>query len=81
MSATPAASSPELNVTLPSIRRLHGMIRYQERVLVKLLTGDQVPGKLRWIDFDCLGFEPDLGEPMIIWQQAIAFIQVLEPRP
>ncbi|MDX1977133.1 MAG: hypothetical protein SFT94_05615, partial [Pseudanabaenaceae cyanobacterium bins.68] len=46
-----------------------------------LLTGDQVPGKLRWIDFDCLGFEPDLGEPMIIWQQAIAFIQVLEPRP
>lgn len=74
-----SASNQELNITLPSIRRMHAMIRQREKVLVKLLTGDQIPGRLAWIDFECVGFEPELGEAMIIWQQAIAFIQALEP--
>ena len=73
-----SAANQELNITLPSIRRIHGMIRQGERVSLKLLTGDQLEGKLRWIDFECLGFEPQSGEQMIIWLQAIAFIQALE---
>lgn len=82
MSVIPVASSTanqELNITLPSIRRMHAMIRHKEKVLVKLLTGDRIPGRLVWIDFECMGFEPEVGEVMIIWQQAIAFIQALEP--
>jgi host factor-I protein len=74
-----SASNQELNVTLPSIRRIHGMIRQSEKVLLKLLTDDQIPGKIKWIDFECLGFEPESGEQMIIWLQAIAFIQALGP--
>jgi host factor-I protein len=79
VSPVPNAANQELNVTLPSIRRIHVMIRQRERVSLKLLTGDQLEGKLRWIDFECLGFEPESGEQIIIWLQAIAYIQALEP--
>ncbi len=68
----------DLNITLPSIRRIHSIIRENQHVELKLLTGDVVKGELKWIDDHCLGMHTSEGgdaHTMVIWRHAIAFIK------
>jgi host factor-I protein len=73
--AIAAVGARELNVTIPSIRKLHGLIRAQASISVKLRTGETVKGRICWIDTECLCLEAD--EQVIVWFKAIAFIQPL----
>ncbi len=79
----------DLDITLPSIRHIHSLIRDQQTsehprtVEVKLLTGDVITGTVKWIDIHCMcmdGANVDGGEKgkshvMLIWHHAIAFIR------
>jgi host factor-I protein len=72
--SAPAVTKIGLNTLLPSIRRIHSMIRDKNDVEVKLVTGDQLRGKIIWIDDSCICLDTS-GHKLIIWQQAIAFIK------
>ena len=79
MSEAPATASPshkELDITLPSIRRLHATIRNKEVVTVKLATGDTLRGTLKWLDTECLCIDDgSSANGTIVWHHALAFVQ------
>ncbi|MFN9857530.1 MAG: Hfq-related RNA-binding protein, partial [Pseudanabaena sp.] len=52
--SAPTATKIGLNTSLPSIRRIHSIIRDKNEVEIKLLTGDQLHGKISWIDDQCI---------------------------
>jgi len=56
------------------IRRIHAIIRDKNEVQVKLTTGDELRGKLVWIDDQCICMDAS-GHKIVIWQHAIAFIK------
>ncbi|NJK35106.1 MAG: hypothetical protein HC919_09210 [Oscillatoriales cyanobacterium SM2_2_1] len=69
-----AKSNITLNATLPSVRHVHALIRTQAPVEVKLVTGDQLRGRLLWIDDHCVCVE-ESGSKVVLWKQAIAYIR------
>jgi host factor-I protein len=71
--AIAAIGAKELNVTTPSIRKLHSLIRDRSNVKIKLRTGETVQGRICWIDPECLCIED--RDQVIIWFKAIAFVQ------
>lgn len=73
------ASAKELNITTPSIRKLHSLIRENAQVQLKLRTGELVTGRICWIDPECLCLEKSAEEngQMIVWFKAITFVQNL----
>jgi host factor-I protein len=72
--SAPTTTKIGLNTALPSIRRIHSVIRDKSEVQVKLLTGDQLTGRILWIDDQSICMDV-ASEKVIIWQQAIAFIK------
>ena len=72
--SAPTATKIGLNPSLPSIRRIHGLIRDKSEVQIKLLTGDELRGKILWIDDQCICMDA-AGHKVVIWQHAIAFIK------
>ncbi|MDX2253955.1 MAG: RNA chaperone Hfq [Pseudanabaenaceae cyanobacterium bins.39] len=72
--SAPALTKIGLNTSLPSIRRIHGLIRDKSEVEVKLITGDQLRGKISWVDDQCLCLDV-AGHKLVIWQHAIAFVK------
>jgi host factor-I protein len=70
----PAASMNGLNTSLPSIRRIQNMIREKSDAEIKLITGDDIKGKVLWIDDNCLCVEGGATKT-IIWLHAVAFIR------
>jgi host factor-I protein len=71
-------TAKELNVTTPSIRKLHSLIRGNAQVQLKLRTGELVKGRICWIDPECLCLEKsEENEQMIVWFKAITFVQNL----
>ncbi|NJK60515.1 MAG: hypothetical protein HC918_10110 [Oscillatoriales cyanobacterium SM2_1_8] len=68
------ATNPELDVTLPSVRALHRLMRNPQPVRLTLKTGDVLTGSIRWIDPQCLCLE-DPTTVTVIWQRAIACLQ------
>jgi host factor-I protein len=73
--AIAAIGIKELNVTTPSVRKLHNLIKERALVSIKLRTGESVQGGICWIDTECLCLEGE--EQVIIWFKAIAFVQPL----
>ncbi|HAN46463.1 MAG TPA: hypothetical protein DCQ32_07920 [Cyanobacteria bacterium UBA8156] len=71
-----AAANPELNITLPSVRALHRLVREQQSVRLTLKTGDTLTGQVRWLDPECLCLENE-ATVTVIWQRAIACLQGL----
>jgi len=57
----------DLDITLPSIRHIHHLIRDRknsdnpqvnlQNVEIKLLTGDVIVGNVKWIDIHCICVE------------------------
>ncbi|NJK60514.1 MAG: hypothetical protein HC918_10105 [Oscillatoriales cyanobacterium SM2_1_8] len=70
-----SASQKELDITLPSVRRLHATIRNKEAVTVKLATGDTLRGTLKWLDTECLCLDDGSPNGIIVWHHALAFVQ------
>ncbi|MFN9866964.1 MAG: Hfq-related RNA-binding protein [Pseudanabaena sp.] len=50
------------------------MIRDKNEVEIKLLTGDQLHGKISWIDDQCICLDTS-GHKVVIWQHAIVYIK------
>ncbi|AFY68854.1 hypothetical protein Pse7367_0548 [Thalassoporum mexicanum PCC 7367] len=66
----------QLDITSPTIRRLHNSIKEKQEIEVKLLTGDEIKGKVKWVDTQCLCVgEPGESPDTIIWHHAIAFVK------
>lgn len=74
MSVPAASNKISLNISLPSVRRIHNMIREKSEVEIKLITGDQLRGKISWIDDHCICLDTS-GHKVVIWQHAIAFVK------
>jgi host factor-I protein len=72
--SAPTATKIGLNSALPSIRRIHTIIRDKNEVKVKLMTGDELNGRIVWLDDQCLCLDAS-GHKIVIWQHAIAFIK------
>ena len=72
--SAPAPTKIGLNTSLPSIRRIHSLIRDKSEIEVKLMTGDQLRGRILWIDDQCIGIDVS-GHKIVIWQHAIAFVK------
>ncbi len=81
MSSAPTAAAPAapiFDTTIPSIKRIHNLIRDKQEIEVKLISGDSFKGTLKWIDTQCLcidGLGEDRGHSMVIWLNAIAFVK------
>lgn len=68
----------EFNTSLPSIRRIQNAIKEKEEVEIKLLTGDEFKGTVKWVDNHCLCIDgAQSGQPhtIMIWNHAIAFMK------
>lgn len=77
-SAHGAAAVPVFDTTIPSVRRIHNLIKDKQEIEVKLVSGDIIKGTLKWIDTDCLcveGVGEERGYSMILWVTAIAFLK------
>jgi host factor-I protein len=74
--SAPTASAIEFNTSLPSIRRIQGIIREKSEVEVKLVTGDDIKGKVLWIDDNCICIESGTGgSKTIVWLHAVAYLK------
>lgn len=68
---------PELDTDLPSVRQLQGFIKDGQELELKLLNGDILTGKLRWLDPNCLCLLTADEQPITIWCHAIAYLKPL----
>ncbi len=70
--------APVFDTTIPSIKRIHNLIKDKQEIEIKLISGDNLKGTLRWIDTQCLcidGLGEERGNSMVIWLTGIAFIK------
>jgi host factor-I protein len=65
----------ELDTGLPSTRQIQTLIREEQSIELKLLTGDLVSGKVRWQDPNCICLTDPQGQTTLIWRQAIAYVK------
>lgn len=72
---TPAA----FDTSLPSVRHLQHLVRDRQLVELKLLTGEQLQGRLFWQDAECLCLqgEGEGEQSTLVWRNAIAFLRPL----
>ena len=59
----------------PSIRQIQTLIRDEQRVEVKVSTGDVMTGKLRWQDSDCICIVDDSSQAAILWRSALVYLK------
>ena len=59
----------------PSIRQIQTLIRDEQRVEVKVSTGDVLTGKLRWQDSDCICIVDDSSQAAILWRSALVYLK------
>jgi host factor-I protein len=68
-------ASKEFDTGLPSIRQVQTLIRDQQKVEIKLTTGDALAGALIWQDANAICVKGETGENMILMRQAIAYVK------
>ena len=59
----------------PSVRQLQTLIRDEQRVEVKVVTGDVLAGKLRWQDSTCICIIDDSNQAAIVWRSALVYLK------
>ncbi|MEM9218269.1 MAG: RNA-binding protein hfq [Cyanobacteria bacterium P01_F01_bin.150] len=59
----------------PSIRQIQTLIRDEQRVEIKMSTGDVLTGKLRWQDSDCLCIIDDSSQAAILWRSSLVYLK------
>ncbi len=67
--------SVELETGLPSTKLVQKSLQSQQPITLKLLTGETFNGTVRWHDPHCICLNVD-NQTIIIWRQAIAYLQV-----
>ena len=67
----------EFDTGLPSIRQVQTLIRDQQTIELKLLTGDVFTGMVVWQDAYALCLSVD-GQTMIAMRTAVAYIKIME---
>lgn len=67
--------SNEFDAGLPSIRQIQMLIRDQQTIKIKLLTGDELEGKLRWQDPNAICIEVE-GQSLMLMRPAIAYLRL-----
>jgi host factor-I protein len=65
----------ELDVNLPSIRQIQGLIKDKIGVEIKLLTNDVFTGRIIWQDTECLFIIDANEQKVLIYRHAIVFIK------
>ncbi len=65
----------EFDTGLPSIRQVQGLIRDQQTVEIKLLTGDVLTGVVVWQDVQAICLNVD-GQTIFAMRTAVAYIKV-----
>ncbi|MFN3361677.1 MAG: Hfq-related RNA-binding protein [Pseudanabaenaceae cyanobacterium] len=81
MSSAPVvapAAAPTFDTTVPSVKRIHNLIKDKQEIEVKLVTGDSYKGTVKWIDPHCLCIDlvgEEKGQSMVIWLTAVAFVK------
>jgi host factor-I protein len=65
----------ELETELPSIRQIQSLIREEQEVEFKLVTGDLLSGKVRWQDNYCIAITDQYDQVTIVWRQAIVYLK------
>jgi host factor-I protein len=65
----------ELETELPSIRQIQNLIREDQEVEFKLVTGDLLSGKMRWQDSYCIALTDQYDQVTIVWRQAIVYLK------
>jgi host factor-I protein len=65
----------ELDVNLPSIRQIQGLIKDKIGVEIKLSTNDVFNGRIIWQDTECLFIIDANEQKVLIYRHAIVFIK------
>lgn len=68
-------STSTFDTGLPSIRQVQALIRDQQTVEVKLITGDALSGALVWQDVNSVCLKGESGENTILMRGAIAYVR------
>jgi host factor-I protein len=67
--------SQEFTTGFPSVRQIQTLIREKRYVEVKVITGDDIRGKLIWQDPHCVSLETDDQQKHQIWKQSIVYLK------
>jgi len=67
-----------LDTTIPSTRALQRLISQGQALQVKVTTGDVFQGKLLWQDQECICLVIEAEQTIILWRNAIAFVQPIK---
>jgi host factor-I protein len=59
----------------PSVRQIQKLIKDKTDVEVKIVTNDILAGQIRWQDPECLCLATYENKQIVIWRQAIVYIQ------
>jgi host factor-I protein len=65
----------ELDVNLPSIRQIQGLIKDKIGVEIKLSTNDVFTGRIVWQDTECLFIIDANEQKVLVYRHAIVFIK------
>ncbi|MFN5514747.1 MAG: Hfq-related RNA-binding protein [Cyanobacteriota bacterium] len=65
----------EFNTGLPSTRQLQNFVKSKNPVEIKLVTNDLLVGTILWQDSQCVCLAPEPDSSILIWRQAIAYLQ------
>ena len=66
----------EFDTGSPSIRQIQTLIRDQQTIDIKLLTGDVFSGVVLWQDAQAICLNID-GQPMLVMRTAVAYIKIM----
>lgn len=66
---------PEFDTGLPSVRQVQTFIKNGNEVELKLLTNDQLTGRVGWQDQNCICLIDQNDQPTLVWRQSIAYIK------
>jgi host factor-I protein len=67
--------SQEFATGFPSARQMQRLIREKISIEVKVLTGDNIQGKLLWQDPHCICLETEDQKKHQIWKQSIVYVK------
>ncbi|EKV03765.1 hypothetical protein Lepto7375DRAFT_6077 [Leptolyngbya sp. PCC 7375] len=66
----------EFDTGSPSIRQIQTLIRDQQTIELKLLTGDVFSGVVLWQDAQAICLNID-GQTMLVMRTAVAYIKIM----
>lgn len=66
----------DLDTGIPSFRWVQNAIRDQKTVAIKLATGEEMGGRVRWQDTECICLLDDGEQDVLVWRSAIAWLRV-----